>query len=240
VGDVRELLAGHASAVLANLERTVELAEANRELRQARDEAQRQALHDSLTGLPNRTLLRDRLQQALLIGDRDKTSVALLIMDLDRFKDVNDTLGHHTGDELLQQVGVRLRSIVRASDTVARMGGDEFVLVLEGLSGETREAAIQARMVAEKIREAVARPCQLGGFEISSSASIGIALFRGHDALADALASPRTWPEAGSDEATTRQTTANRSKGGHEPPFVWAAEQERHKSVGARRCNVRY
>ena len=86
----------------------VSLAEANQELTYL-------ALHDSLTGLPNRTLLRDRLQQALLIGDRDKTSVALLIMDLDRFKDVNDTLGHHTGDELLQQVGVRLRSIVRAS-----------------------------------------------------------------------------------------------------------------------------
>ena len=80
--------------------------------------------------MPNRTLLRDRLQQAILVAERDDAALALLIMDLDRFKDVNDTLGHHTGDELLQQVGLRLRGALRASDTVARMGGDEFGVVL--------------------------------------------------------------------------------------------------------------
>src|SRR6266851_8904576 len=173
--EVLELLAGHASAVLANLERTVELAEANRELRQARDEAQRQALHDGLTGLPNRTLLRDRLQQALLIGDRDKTSVALLIMDLDRFKDVNDTLGHHTGDELLQQVGVRLRGLLRASDTVARMGGDEFAVVLP-MAGHADVAA----RVAQSLVKALEKPFTLAGHQVSVGSSVGIAMYPEH------------------------------------------------------------
>jgi diguanylate cyclase (GGDEF)-like protein/PAS domain S-box-containing protein len=173
--EVLELLAGHASAVLANLERTVELAEANHELRQARDEAQRQALHDGLTGLPNRTLLRDRLQQAILVDDRDKTGVALLIMDLDRFKDVNDTLGHHTGDELLQQVGVRLRSALRASDTVARMGGDEFAVVLP-MAGH----ADVASRVAQTLVLALEQPFTLAGHAVSIGASIGIALYPEH------------------------------------------------------------
>jgi diguanylate cyclase (GGDEF)-like protein/PAS domain S-box-containing protein len=173
--EVLELLAGLASAVLANLERTAELAEANRELRQARDEAQRQALHDSLTGLPNRTLLRDRLQQAILVGERDKSGVALLIMDLDRFKDVNDTLGHHTGDELLQQVGARLRGILRASDTVARMGGDEFAVVLP----LARHADVAAR-VAESLVQALEQPFTLAGHAVSVGVSIGIAMYPEH------------------------------------------------------------
>ncbi len=173
--EVLELLAGQASAVLASLERTVELAEANRELRQARDEAQRQALHDGLTGLPNRTLLRDRLQQAILVGDRDKSGVALLIMDLDRFKDVNDTLGHHTGDELLQQVGVRLRSALRASDTVARMGGDEFAVVLP-LAGHAEDAS----RVAQTLVLALEQPFTLAGHAVSIGASVGIAMYPEH------------------------------------------------------------
>ena len=208
--EVLELLAGHASAVLANLERTVELAEANRELRQARDEAQRQALHDSLTDLPNRTLLRDRLQQAILVGDRDKTSVALLIMDLDRFKDVNDTLGHHTGDELLQQVGVRLRSIVRASDTVARMGGDEFAIVLPMAAN-----AGAAARVAQSLVKALEKPFTLAGHQVSVGSSIGIAMY----------------PEHGTDvktlmrHADVAMYVAKRSGSGH---AVYAWDQDAH------------
>ncbi len=208
--EVLELLAGHASAVLAGLERTVELAEANRELRQARDEAQRQALHDSLTDLPNRTLLRDRLQQAILIGDREKTSVALLIMDLDRFKDVNDTLGHHTGDELLQQVGVRLRSIVRASDTVARMGGDEFAIVLPVAAN----AAVAAR-VAQSLVKALEKPFTLAGHQVSVGSSVGIAMY----------------PEHGTDvktlmrHADVAMYVAKRAGSGH---AIFAWEQDAH------------
>jgi diguanylate cyclase (GGDEF)-like protein/PAS domain S-box-containing protein len=208
--EVLELLAGLASAVLANLERTVELAEANRELMHARDEAQRQALHDSLTGLPNRILLRDRLQQAILIGDREKSGVALLIMDLDRFKDVNDTLGHHTGDELLQQVGVRLRSALRASDTVARMGGDEFAVVLP-MAGYLEVAASVAQALVKTLEE----PFVLAGQTVSVGASIGIAMY----------------PEHGTDvktllrHADVAMYVAKRTSSGH---AAYSCEQDAH------------
>src|SRR5438093_928795 len=121
-----------------------------------------EALHACSTGLRNRPRLRDRLPPALFIGDRDTTSVALLIMDLDRFKDVNDTLGHHTGDELLQQVGLRLRSAVRASDTVARMGGDEFAIVLPMATH-----AQTASNVAETLVKALEEPFSLAGHAVS-------------------------------------------------------------------------
>jgi diguanylate cyclase (GGDEF)-like protein/PAS domain S-box-containing protein len=180
--EVLELLAGIASATLASLERTAELAAANRDLRHARDEAQHQALHDGLTGLPNRTLLRDRLQQAILGARRDNASLALLIMDLDRFKDVNDTLGHHAGDELLQQVAARLRSALRASDTVARMGGDEFGIILP-----TAGDASAASRVAEQLVHALEQPFMLAGQSISIGASIGIALSSEHGTDAKTL-----------------------------------------------------
>ncbi|MCA1645514.1 MAG: EAL domain-containing protein, partial [Chloroflexi bacterium] len=157
------------------LERTADLAAANRELRQARDEAQQQALHDALTGLPNRTLLRDRLQQAILVGEREKTRVALLTMDLDRFKDVNDTLGHHTGDELLQQVGERLRAVLRASDTVARMGGDEFAVILP-----TAGSAESAAQVTQSLVKVLEQSFTLAGHAVSVGASIGIAMYPDH------------------------------------------------------------
>src|SRR4029079_19074398 len=91
---------------------------------------------DALTGLPNRVLLLDRLQQAIAAARRDGTSLSLLLMDLDRFKEVNDTLGHHAGDLLLQQVGTRLHSAVRQVDTIARLGGDEFAVILHRTGAE--------------------------------------------------------------------------------------------------------
>jgi diguanylate cyclase (GGDEF)-like protein len=174
---VLELLAGIGAGLLANLARTAELAEANQELKQARDEAQFQALHDSLTGLPNRSLLRDRLHQAILGAERDHSNMALLMMDLDRFKDVNDTLGHQSGDELLQQVAARLHTLIRASDTVARMGGDEFAVILPAAHN-----AAEASEVAHSLTRALDQPFTIDDQPVSIGVSVGIALYPAHGA----------------------------------------------------------
>ncbi len=131
-----------------------------------------QATHDALTGLPNRVLLRDRLLQALAHARRSASPVAVLFIDLDRFKHVNDSLGHSEGDVLLQKVAHRLRCAVREGDTVARWGGDEFVVVLD--SASNREAA---EAVARKILSALRTPLALGPQVVAISASIGGALF---------------------------------------------------------------
>lgn len=141
-----------------------------------------QALHDALTDLPNRTLLYDRLQQAILSGHRQSRPLALLLMDLDRFKDVNDTLGHHYGDILLQQVGERLRGVLRESDTVARLGGDEFAILLSALA-DVKDIPL----VAGKILQALEAPFILEGHLLDIGASIGIALFPDHGEYADLL-----------------------------------------------------
>ena len=135
------------------------------------------ALHDSLTGLPNRTLALDRLDGALARRRRDGGKVAVLLLDLDQFKLVNESLGHHAGDELLTALAPRLQDTVRPSDTVARLGGDEFVVVCEELDGP--HAAIQ---VAERLSAAVSQPVVLGDQEHFASASIGIALAESADA----------------------------------------------------------
>lgn len=141
-----------------------------------------QALHDGLTGLPNRVLLRDRLQQAILNGQREGEGVALLLMDLDRFKDVNDTFGHHHGDALLKVVGARLATVLRSSDTVARLGGDEFAVVLPGLHDQGA-----ANQCASKILQALEQPFNLEGQTLAVAASIGIAVFPDHGADAETL-----------------------------------------------------
>ena len=135
------------------------------------------AFYDPLTGLPNRRLLLDRLQQALAKHARGLQQGALLFIDLDNFKDLNDTLGHDMGDQLLQQVAERLSSHVRAQDTLARLGGDEFVLMLEGLSLKPAQAGQQVESVSRKIIEALAAPYALQNHSHISTASIGIALF---------------------------------------------------------------
>ncbi len=138
------------------------------------------AFYDPLTQLPNRRLLLDRLHQALAASSRTGQMGALLFIDLDHFKALNDTLGHDYGDLLLQQVAERLMVCVRESDTVARMGGDEFVVMLENLSEDTQEAADQAQIVGEKILAALNQTYWLASHPYHSTPSIGIALFSEH------------------------------------------------------------
>ena len=145
--------------------RTQELATVNRKL-------QYQALHDTLTELPNRALLHDRLQQSTRGAKRSHNSLALMILDLDRFKEINDTLGHHCGDLLLQEVAKRMRAALRDSDTVARLGGDEFAVLLPAIQSE-----LQAIAAAEKIAEAIASPFMIEDQQVHVGSSIGIAMF---------------------------------------------------------------
>ncbi|MBD9354956.1 putative bifunctional diguanylate cyclase/phosphodiesterase [Methylomonas albis] len=137
---------------------------------------ERQAFYDELTGLANRTLLKDHLQLALSQSHRRQSSMALLFLDLDRFKYVNDTLGHSFGDLLLQEVSTRLRNAVRGGDTVGRMGGDEFVIIVDDLNPELSQAREDVALVAEQIGSVLHTPFSIRGHEISTSFSIGIAL----------------------------------------------------------------
>jgi diguanylate cyclase (GGDEF)-like protein/PAS domain S-box-containing protein len=143
----------------------------------AENKIQQLAFHDPLTRLPNRLLLLDRLQHALATNARNGHNGALLFIDLDNFKTLNDTLGHVMGDQLLQHVAERLNFCVREGDTVARFGGDEFVVMLENLSDETIEAAEQAEEIGEKILAALHQPYRLDAHDFRSSASIGATVF---------------------------------------------------------------
>lgn len=145
-------------------------------------EAQRMALHDALTSLPNRRLMTDRLTQAIADKARHPGFGAVLLMDLDHFKEVNDTLGHATGDDLLKQTALRLAGCVREVDTVARLGGDEFVTILDDIGADLESAVLNAGRIAEKIRSTLAEPYQLGRQHWEVTPSIGIALFNSvHD-----------------------------------------------------------
>lgn len=148
--------------------------------RQSEEEVHRLAFYDPLTQLPNRSLFHERLRQCTAISSRTGNYGAVMFIDLDNFKALNDTRGHEVGDQLLQAVSSRLSSIVREGDTVARLGGDEFVVALESLHHDEHEAANLAEMIAEKIRNELSRPYQLNGIEHSSSPSIGVTLFSGH------------------------------------------------------------
>ncbi|HEU0133146.1 MAG TPA: EAL domain-containing protein [Mycobacteriales bacterium] len=145
-------------------------------------EREHQALHDTLTGLPNRKLLLSQVTDAIEEAGRLDQQVGLFLLDLDRFKDVNDTLGHHVGDELLTHVADRLASVLRPQDTVARLGGDEFGVLLPTV----RDAAV-AEEVAERIRAALTQPFHLDEVSLDLEASIGIALYPAHAGDADAL-----------------------------------------------------
>jgi len=153
----------------------------------AEEEINKLAFYDSLTLLPNRRLLLDRLKHALVSSARSGKVGALLFIDLDEFKTLNDTLGHDKGDLLLQEVAKRLLTCVREGDTVARLGGDEFVVMLEGLSNSKDEVAQHCEMVGEKILSAVAQPYRLQGHDVRSTPSIGVTLFDGQLNLIDEL-----------------------------------------------------
>jgi diguanylate cyclase (GGDEF)-like protein len=142
------------------------------ELRQSRLELEHLAQHDPLTDLPNRALFDDRMTVALAAARREHTRLALLFIDLDRFKPINDQLGHAAGDQVLKGVADRIHQHIRESDTAARVGGDEFVVLLRNL-----HAPDDASHVAQKIRQAVDQPFSIDGQTVSVSASIGIALY---------------------------------------------------------------
>jgi diguanylate cyclase (GGDEF)-like protein len=148
---------------------------ASRRLSRQAELNEHQAFHDALTDLPNRTLLHDRAQQAVLAAARNRTHAAVMLMDLDRFKEINDTLGHHSGDLLLRGIGPRLQAVLRANDTVARLGGDEFAVLLPNVP--SIDAAVG---VAQKLREALAEPFLLDGLVVEAEASIGVALSPDH------------------------------------------------------------
>jgi diguanylate cyclase (GGDEF)-like protein len=139
------------------------------------------AFHDNLTGLPNRDLFHDRLEQTVALARREAGSSAVLLIDLDRFKEINDTLGHQSGDVLLERIGATLSSVVRESDTVARLGGDEFGVVAP------RTDAEGALRLAEKLREALARPSRVMGIDLEVDASVGISIFPRDGTDADTL-----------------------------------------------------
>jgi diguanylate cyclase (GGDEF)-like protein len=151
------------------------VAGASRTLRHQAEVNEHQALHDALTDLPNRTLFHDRVGQALVTARREHLPTAVMIMDLDRFKEVNDTLGHASGDELLKLAGDRLRATLRESDTVARLGGDEFGVLLPKVVD-----SVAAVSVARKLREALEEPFSIHGLALRIEASVGIALYPEH------------------------------------------------------------
>ncbi|HLV67894.1 MAG TPA: EAL domain-containing protein [Polyangiaceae bacterium] len=171
------------------LERTQHLEAANAQLRreiQSRQKAENDlrhlAMHDVLTGMPNRILFRERLERAILRARRHEKPFALMLLDLDNFKDVNDVYGHAAGDELLCETARRLSACIRACDTVARLGGDEFVLLLEDLTD-----ARDATLVAERVLEACSAAIDIGGHRVRTPPSIGVATYPSHGADADTL-----------------------------------------------------
>jgi diguanylate cyclase (GGDEF)-like protein/PAS domain S-box-containing protein len=155
--------------------------------KESEEEIKHLAFFDPLTQLPNRRLLLDRLRQAMVSSERSGKQGALLFIDLDNFKILNDTLGHDIGDLLLQQVSQRLVSCVREGDTVARIGGDEFVVMLEDLSENAIESAAQTESIGQKILASLSQSYKLGAYEHHTSSSIGISLYNGHGTAIDEL-----------------------------------------------------
>ena len=157
------------------------------ERKQTEEDIRNLAFYDVLTKLPNRRLFIDRFHAALSVSARHNNYGAVLFIDLDKFKMLNDTLGHDYGDLLLVEVAIRIKSCVREMDTVARLGGDEFVVLIEEISDDLDEASRKVGLVGEKIREALVCPYRLKEHEHHSSPSIGISLYRGNEETVDTL-----------------------------------------------------
>ena len=179
--------------------RIVTIARDVTERRQVQRALEHDALHDRLTGLPNRTLLTERLERAIRAAGRDEGRVAVLLMDLDNFKEVNDQLGHHAGDVLLQQVGPRLRSHLRSSDTISRFGGDEFAVLLPGADRDSALVAVR------KILRDLQRPFVVEDQALEVGASVGVVIFPEHG----------TDPESLLRRADVAMYTAKRGGRGH-------------------------
>jgi diguanylate cyclase (GGDEF)-like protein len=218
-GDLSVRIPSNAPHEIGRLERSFDtmirsLAERDATNRQLLGELERQALFDTLTGLPNRTLLQDRLRQTILNADRQSLGFAFILLDLDRFKDINDTFGHHVGDILLRQVGPQLGEVLRESDTVSRFGGDEFALLLP--TATDAAGAIQA---ADKVLGALQRPFVADGLSLQIEASLGIAMYPAHGADASALI----------QHADAAMYQAKRSKSGYAMYSVGEEEASRDR-----------
>ena len=184
---LRQASAGGADTPLpqTNMEETYDMVaaftEMRRQVRSRQSALEHQAMHDALTGLPNRSLLQDRLQQAIFSAKRKQGSLTLMIMDLDHFKEINDTLGHQIGDQILERVGLRLLTSLRETDTIARLGGDEFAILLPSTG---HAEAIQ---IVEKIHNNLEKNFNIEGHTLYVGASIGITLFPEHGTSGDLL-----------------------------------------------------
>ncbi len=174
---VNAMMSFEASALI--LDQTHELRAHTEILEQ---KAAHEATHDPLTSLPNRILFTDRLQQAINVAKRDETFVIVMILDMDRFKEVNDTLGHHSGDRLLKLIATRLKGIIREADTLARIGGDEFGFVLCNVKRET-----DLNQIAQKIKKAFSNSFSLENLDIAVQVSVGASIFPKHGRDADTL-----------------------------------------------------
>jgi len=168
-------------------ERFIAIARDISERKSAEEAIRHLAFHDTLTGLPNRRLLTDRLQQAMGTSQRKGEHGALMFLDLDQFKLLNDTHGHDVGDLLLQEVARRLQQSIRAVDTVARLGGDEFVVLIQDLSADFDEARLHATTVGHKILASLNEPYVLNQVQHATTPSVGITLFKGESAAPSEL-----------------------------------------------------
>jgi diguanylate cyclase (GGDEF)-like protein len=189
------------------------LRQVTRRLRGQVEQIEKLALYDALTGLANRRLFHDRLEQAFLHAQRNGSGFSLMLLDLDRFKEINDTLGHQAGDAVLEHLAARLKDVARASDTVARLGGDEFALVLQGAADSA-----SALFVAERIRKALDEPFVIEGMTLQLETSIGIAIFPRHGDDAEQL-------------LKRGDIALYASKDSH-TPVVYAAEHDQHSADG--------
>lgn len=202
------------------------------ERKQAEDEIRRLAFYDTLTALPNRSLLHDRLKQALAVTHRNRGHGAVLFIDLDNFKDINDTLGHEIGDTVLREVASRMQGIMREADTLARLGGDEFVVVLNDLHADPQRAASQAESVGRKLIRLLAAPFLIGEREHHCTPSIGITLFGQEGSTVDELLRQ-------ADLAMYRAKAAGRNTLSFFAPEMHRAAEERSALEAAFRKAVR-